>query len=275
MPQQKVLDALLVKVDRAYKHIIDLNAEILRFTLEGHPYETFHEDDLNSGERTYYLRVLKEIPSHLSALIGDIAQNLRSSLDHLAWHLVQISPVTPKAEERDIYFPIFETAREYRTGKMRKIRGMTDAAIKAIDCIEPYYRPDNVGIGKGAALFWLHEINKLDKHRLLVPIWTNMVSHTITKTKRIEWSNAIRSAFGEHPGKVLMAANATTPGPLKDGSKLCTLPILEVDDDMTFNVHIAFGEPKWVCGKEVATTLAAMHKRVHEIMISFDNEGLL
>lgn len=266
---------MLVKVDRANKHIIDLNAEILRFTLEGHPYETIPEDDLERGERTYYLRVIKEIPPHFPALIGDIAQNLRSSLDHLAWHLVQSSPITPKAKETQIYFPIFETASEYRDGKMEKIRGMTDAAIKAIDRIEPYYRVDGVGIGNGAPLFWLHEINRLDKHRLLIPTWTSMVSHTITRSKRIEMADTIRAAFGDNPGNVFLAANATTPGPLKDGSKLGTFPISEVDDDMTFNVQVAFGEPKWVCGKEVATTLAAMHKRVENIMNSFNDEGLL
>jgi hypothetical protein len=188
--------------------------------------------------------------------------------------LVQSSPVTPKARDKDIYFPIFETAREYRAGKMGKIRGMTEAAIKAIDRIEPYYRLDTaVGIGNGARLFWLHEINKLDKHRLLVPAWTNMVSHTIPRTKLAELPEGLRAALG--PGEVFIATNDVPNGPLKDGSKLCTLPISEVNDDMTFRFHIAFGEPKWVCGKEVATTLAAMHKRVREIMIDFDNEGLL
>lgn len=270
---QQVLDALLVKVDRAYKHILDLNAAFLGFLWESDPYETFFKDDPNSAERTYYLRIRKEMPPQFSALIGDTAQNLRSSLDHLAWYLVQSSPVTTKARDKDIYFPIFETATKYRAGKMGKIQGMTDAAIKAIDAIEPYYRPDRVGIGQGVQLFWLDEINKLDKHRLLVPIWTNMVSHTITRTKRTEMADVIRAA--NLSGKVFLAANAATSGPLKDGSKLCTLPISEVDDDMTLQFHIAFGEPKWVCGKEVLTSLAAMHKRVREIIIGFDNEGLL
>jgi hypothetical protein len=266
---------LLVKVDRAYKHILDLNAEFLRFLGEGGPYETFFEDNTNTGERTYYLKVRKETPPQFSALIGDIAQNLRSSLDHLAWHLVQSSPVTPKAGDRDTYFPIFETASKYHAGKMRKIQGMTDAAIKAIDRIQPYYQLEGTTIGQGVQFFWLDEINKLDKHRLLVPVWGNVVSHTITRTKRTEMDKVIRAAFTNRPGKVFIAANAVSPGPLKDGSKLCTLLVSEVDDDMTFNFHIAFGEPKWVRGKEVLTTLAAMHKRVRETIIGFDNEGLL
>jgi len=180
---RKALDNLLVKVDRAYKHIIHLNTAFLRFLAEGGPYETIFEDNPNTSERTYYVRVRKETPPQFSALIGDVAQNLRSSLDHLAWHLVQNSPVIPKARDRDSYFPIFETASKYNAGKMRKIQGMTDAAIQAIDRIQPYYGIDGVGIGHGAQLFWLDEINKLDKHRLLVPIWGNMISHTIPRLR--------------------------------------------------------------------------------------------
>jgi hypothetical protein len=145
---QKVLDALLVKVDRAYRHILDFDERLLRFR-NSHPYKVFSEDDLNARERTFYLRILKEMPSEFPALIGDIVQNLRSSLDHLAWHLVKSSPVIPKARDKDIYFPIFESAGEYNPGKMRKIEGMSQAAIDAIDRVEPYYRVDGGRIGQG------------------------------------------------------------------------------------------------------------------------------
>lgn len=275
MVNRKVRDSLLVKVERAYKHIIDLNVEFLRFLTEGGPYETFFQDDLNAGERTYYLRIRKETPIQFSTLIGDIAQNLRSSLDHLAWHLVKNSPITPKTPEHLIYFPIFETYSEYSSGKMRKIQGMTDAAIKAIDAIEPYYRPNRPApaIGEGVQLFWLDQINKLDKHRLLIPIWGSMVSHTIPRSTYAALSEELRAALGT--GEVFLAANSLTPGPLKDGDKLCSLPIVEVNDNMTFRFQIAFGEPTWVRGKEVLTSLAAIHKRVEEIIIRFDNEGLL
>ena len=102
MPAQrkKVLD-LLVKVDRAAKHIIDLELETRRFWHDPRPYEIIPEDNLDTGERTYYLRVHKGIPPEFSALIGDIAQNLRCALDHLAWHLVTTSPVSPKAKEKN------------------------------------------------------------------------------------------------------------------------------------------------------------------------------
>jgi hypothetical protein len=272
---QKVLDALLVKVDRAYKHINDLQIEDWRFRSSPYPYEILTEDNTQTGERTYYLRMRKQIPPEISALIGDIAQNLSSALDHLAWHLVQNSPVTPKANPKSIYFPIFETASEYRTKKMRKIQGMTDAAINAVDDVQPYRTPDVLpGIGQGVALFDLHAINIQDKHQLLIPAWIAGHSHTITKSRRAEVANVLKAAFGNENANVMIPLNLPS-GPIEDGGKLCTLPIADVDDKMQFTFRIAFGEPKWVRGKEIVSTLKNMHRLVRKIMIDFDNKGLV
>jgi hypothetical protein len=270
----EVLEKLLVKVDRAYKHILDLEVGITRFQRSRGSDEIFHKDNLQTQKRTFYVGSLTKIPLDFSALVGDIIQNLRSTLDHLAWHLVQSSPVTPKARSVDIYFPIFETVSEYRAGKMRKIQGMTDAAIQAVDAIEPYYRPDGVGIGQGVALFWIHELNKLDKHRLLIPVWEDMTTHTMPKSQLLKMEPTLRAAFGDNWDKTHVVANRS-PLPLKDGSELCTLPIAEVQDKMAFRFQIAFGEPKWVRGKEVLSTLVNMHRIVKGIIEDFDSRKFL
>src|ERR1700761_2739764 len=99
---------LLVQVDRAAKHLADLNSARALFMVS-HPWDIDHKDNPQTGERTFHLVVKKPVPIELSALMGDVLQNLRSALDHLAWHLVQSSLVTPKARDKDIYFPIFPT----------------------------------------------------------------------------------------------------------------------------------------------------------------------
>jgi hypothetical protein len=277
MPNPKVLELLLVKVDRAHKHISDLENAMADFRHNGPvPFQIPHEDNTQTGERTFYLSVNREIPVEWSALIGDICQNLRSALDHLAWHLVTSSPVTPKAKEKDIYFPIFESASEYKAKKMTKIKGMTDAAIRAIDEVEPYYRPEiEPGIGKGVQLFCLHEINRLDKHRLLIPTWVCMVGHTPTRTRRSEMKDVLINALGSADADVIVGAVSIDPGPLGNGSKLCTLPISEVDSNMKFRLHIGFGQPRWVKGKEISSTLSSIHQKVKETIISFNEQGLL
>jgi hypothetical protein len=276
MANPKALKDLLVKVKRAYQHILDLNREIAKFIPpEGSAYKIVPEDDLQTGERTFYLHILEEMPSEFSALIGDILHNLRSALDHLAWHLVSISPVKKKTKR--VYFPIFETSGEYHTGKMGKVQGMTGLAINAIDAIEPYYRIDGVSnrIGNGIHLWWLHTMNIRDKHTLLIPVWANPVGHTLTKSQRIELAPVLEKAFPYGIPDDLIIAASPESKIVQDGSKLYTFPISEVDDDMQFKVHIAFGEPEGVRGKEVVSTLLAMHKIVRQTILDFDGKGLL
>ena len=274
----KKLGDLLVKVDRANKLLIDFQSEFNRFFRPPYPFEIIPEDNSEKGERTYYLRVHKRIPSEFAAFIGDIAHNLRSTLDHLAWHLVKTSPVTPKADDRKIYFPIFEDASDYEKGKLRKIQGMTSAAIHAIDDIKPYGRLDKnnpiAGIGN-LALYWLNHINIQDKHCLLIPAWAAAPAHSITKSRRAEWAESLQKAFGSETADVMVGSLIDSNTPLEDGSKLCTLPIADVDDDMKFRFQIAFGEPASVRGKEILSTLNNMHRTVKEIVLDFDSKGLL
>lgn len=278
MGNPQKLGELLVKVDRANKHLIDLELEMRRFFRPPNPHEVISEDDPQKGERAYYLRIRKKIPTEFSALIGDITQNLRCALDHLAWHLVQNSPIPTKARERDIYFPIFEDAAEYQKGKMRKIEGMTSAAIQAIDDIKPYGRLDRhnpmAGIGN-LPLYDLSVINIQDKHRLLIPAWVAAPGHSLTKSRRTEVAKVLRAAFGSENANVMGPSLIDFNKPLEDGSKLCTLPIAEVDDNMQFRFQIAFGEPTCVRGKEPLSTLKNMHRIVKEIVLDFDSKGLL
>ena len=276
-PRKKILD-LLVKVDRAYKHLADLQLVHTRFFRPPNPYEIIPQDDALRGERTFYLRIHKEIPDEFSALIGDFAHNLRSALDHLAWHLVQSSPIFPKAEEKKIYFPIFEDFSEYRKGKMIKIQGMTDAAIQAIDDIKPYGRLDKnnpmAGIGN-LTLYWLNAINIQDKHQLLIPAWAAAPSRSLTKSKRAELTKVLEAAFGGKNADAMGPSLVSSDLPLEDGSKLCALPIAEVDDNVKFKFQMTFGEPASVRGKEILSTMRNMHRIVRDIMLDFDRKGLL
>jgi len=268
----------MVKVDRAYKHLTEFQLEVNRFFSPPDPFEIRPEDNSQTGERTFYLKIHKQIPPEFSAFIGDIVQNLKCSLDHLAWHLVQNSPVTPKAPDKNIYFPIFEDAAAYQKNKFKKIEGMTSAAIQAIDEIKPYGRLDKnnptAGIGN-LALYWLNAINNQDKHRLLIPAWIAIPAYSMTKTMRVEMANVLLSAFRSEDADVMVGSSIDFNADLEDGSKLCTLPISDVDDNMKFRFQIAFGEPASMRGKEILSTLRNMHRIVKEIIFDFDAKGLL
>ena len=262
--QTEILNRLTVKTERADKHIFELTERIRSFQESG-PYTFLHKDDLDTGERTVYVHFVKGVPTDLSAIIGDALQNLRSALDHLATHLVTIG-ATPRVKKP--YYPIFESAEKYETEKMGKIEGMRPEAIKAIDATEPYPR------GNGWILWDLHTMNNRDKHRLLIPVWGNLISHTFPRSEKEKLEKILKKDF---PGGMGSAWLKAAPGPsfLKDSDKLLTLPIAEFHDHMDFRINISFGEPEAVKGKPVIETLKSMSNLVRKIISDFYDGGLL
>lgn len=251
-----------LKLKRSKKHISDLEREIRTFHESG-PYSIRHQDNLQTGQRTYYVQFLRDIPEDFSPIIGDAVQNLRSALDHLATRLVDIGSDPRKVKKP--YYPIFETAADYESGKMRKIGGARPEAIKAIDDTQPYPR------GDGWHLWNINTMNNRDKHRLLIPAWGSLLSHTFPKTEKERIEKLFGSRFSG-PGWLKAASGINF---LKDGDEILALPISEANDDMDFRISIAFGEPDCVRGKQVIPTLESMSRLVAEIVVKFYQGGLL
>ena len=208
--QEDIFDRLNVKANRAKKHIDDLSDAIDVF-MASEPYKVTTNDDTESGQRTYYINFLKPIPTDLSAIIGDALQNLRSALDHVAHHLVEIGPPGPRAGK--VYFPIFPSAGDYEAGKMGKIMGANPAAIQAIDAHQPYAR------GDGWALWDMHAMNNRDKHRLLIPVWGSLIGHSFSLPERAKVEVALSERFPKGLPRGFLTA-PSEPVYLKDGGEL-------------------------------------------------------
>ena len=132
--------------------------------------------------------------------------------------------------------------------------------------------------GKGPLLWHIHTLNNADKHRLLIPVWTNLVAHTILPSQR---SNLERLFRGSHPGEQVPDLTGMYIGVpdgsrmLNDGDKLLTISHSEMEDKMDFRLQIAFGEPEVIKGRPVIETLKSMHDLVLQIIGDFSAGGLL
>lgn len=153
------IEPLFAKIERAEEHVRDLESEVGHF-FRSVPYSIVQHTDLDTGEQTREFRILKEPPLRVSVIVGDIAHNLRSALDNLAWQLVLANGGTPT---RDTGFPISGSAKEFETKGLGKIRGASAEATELIRACKPYK-------GGNDALFALHRLSVLDKHRLLVTV---------------------------------------------------------------------------------------------------------
>jgi hypothetical protein len=160
MSSTEYIAGIGVKIERAKKHIRDLDAEIRSFLgSDLKPYAIARERELGTGDLVFYVARVREVPLEFSAILGDAIHNLRGVLDYLAYALVVREQ--GNAAGRKVSFPIFCDAEGYESGKKRKIGAMGDAAIEAIDALKPYK-------GGNDALWRLHHLNNIEKHRLLI-----------------------------------------------------------------------------------------------------------
>ena len=265
MTADERISLIRVKVERAYKHIHDLELEIRAF-LDSNPYtiETKPNDQHNA--LIYYLANLCDTPLIISAITGDILFNLRAVLDHLAYHLVLVNGGTPTEQT---CCPIFEEGTKYIAGKSRKVDGMSPNAIKAIDAVEPYKGGNDI-------LWRLHSLNNIDKHRILVTVGSAVRGIKYHNENRRHLIKAIHAEAGialtdtEADARNFFTKPESRVCPLELGSVLLVdLFKRDIDDKVEFAFEIALNEPRIAEGESLLDTLNQMAKLVDNIVLSF------
>jgi hypothetical protein len=143
-----------VKIERAKKHLLDLESELIRF----------------NGKSAYVVggNLNASLPVNLPilswdsiAIAGDLVHNLRSALDHLANQLVWVG--TGQEPTRQVCFPIAKDFATYEAEKAKKVNGMRELALKHIDNLKPYK-------GGNELLWRIHELENANKHRMLFTV---------------------------------------------------------------------------------------------------------
>jgi hypothetical protein len=269
MVDPKFAHPLLAKAERAIKHIDDLGDVLLKAFPGGRrqPYAIRFEDDLNAQERTYYVEGIPEVPLEVTLIVGDVLQNLRNSLDHLACHLIRKAGGTVTSQS---CFPIAGEAAKYVPSFFhRKIDGMRQEAKDAIHAIKPYK-------GGNDALWRIHELNKIDKHRLLLTACSTHIGRSATPSERTQLQQLFMDS---HPGQSVPSLKGhliSIPSvPLKAGDKLCTIRHSELEQDVKFLIDVSLDEPQIIECQPVIKALYKMSEVVIDIVVSFSKMSLL
>ena len=95
-----------------------------------------------------------------SVLVGEVAYNLRSALDHLVWQLALANGATSNPRNE---FPIFHERDLYRKKVKAKLRGLSERHCAMIESFQPFWKGGCIG----PHLRMLHAICNIDKHRHL------------------------------------------------------------------------------------------------------------
>jgi hypothetical protein len=231
----KAWGELLAKYDWAKKHFDNFEASLEVFKKTS-PCGVRREQDPQSGEIVFYALSVPSIPPELLLIAGDAIHNLRSTLDHLAWKLVEANGSTPTEATS---LPIFDTPEKYKTGVARKVKGMGQRAIEKIDRLNPYKGGNN-------ELWTLHKLDIVDKHRLILTMATARFAESATPSERErladEWV-ALRVSPVPTDFVRGMVPKIAAPRIVKAGDEIKRIPASEADEDVKFFFDVTLREP--------------------------------
>jgi hypothetical protein len=159
------LDGIREKTKRAKEHIGNLDDEITTY-LDGADHTLAVTTEYDSGKSGYWRNLVisgSSFPERFSVISGEVVHHLRSCLDHLVWQLVVSHG--KEAPGDWLEFPIFWERTKYPPAARSKIKGISPAAADVIESFQPY----NAAVAvEDHALFVLHALDRIDKHRLLI-----------------------------------------------------------------------------------------------------------
>jgi len=242
------------KIKRAEKHIADFIAETAGF-MQPDPYGVIEETDPNTREKFHVIKTVPTIPRPLRIIAGDAIQNLRSALDYLAYGLVVVANAKPT---HDTGYPISTGMPKPDDPNSRfsaQVRGMRQDAIDAIKATKPYKRGNY-------ALWRLHRLNIIDKHRVLMAATTS-ASHINPRFSAdlVDYLTGITDAI-PNPATTMFDRF-----PVKAGDKF---PFYASKTEMhkheQFMLEIAFNEPGISEGEVVITVLKESIRCVQKIV---------
>ena len=258
------LSSAWAKVSWAEHHLQTLDAEIRQF-LDSQPYEVIEEVDMNARDpfehpaidHTFRVRVKRERPPIWEAIIGDCLHNLRCSLDHLAWTLAGSS-----SGDSTTQFPIFDDLGKYERYAGRQTALIPDEPLAIIKELQPYEasRDDP----RANALWMLHDLERIDKHRQL------LILNTVT-TRHF-------GAIKEKPADLIMGIDMLAGNtPFQDGAVIARYQ-LTLDRDETppnmqaeikFSFDVAFDPKGPGRGEPVSQGLSKISTHVAQVLKLF------
>jgi hypothetical protein len=244
-------DGPRVKIQRAKKHIYELDAEIGAF-LKSNPYLIFQEIQPDTGRKVWHVQVRRQPPPRLSAITGDAVHNLRSALDLLVNQLV-LAPSEPSDKTA---FPIGWDLADYEAKVPRYTKGVSDTAKAMIANLKPYK-------GGNDSLWRLHRLDIADKHRLLIPVGA---AHGSVILPIWTPEPGVEDPFG---GMKFGINPSDRKFPLKDRDEVFAAPS-DFHDDVEITVDIALNEPGIIEGGAVLPALHELADLVKGIVAAFD-----
>lgn len=147
-----------------------LKAEIEDFR-DGEPYSVVAENypDNSGGEITLTVNTSPELELW-ARRCGDIVTYLRAALNYACY---QIALLDCPGEAHRVEFPVFDAPGKFQ--QQNRVSGFAQNRFGIIEAVQPYP-------GRAQELWWLHELARFHRHRLIRPVFDvlEQVRHSCT-----------------------------------------------------------------------------------------------
>lgn len=230
------LDHVLARVHSAQAH----RAALCRIHAEyrkQHPLKQFHKISGNTAHM--YVQATHPFPHQMSIEFGEWANGLRAALDSLFYEIAIFDTGTnPPSHAVARQFPILHD--EAKFDSQGSLKGLHPWTVKQLRNCQPFNSPTGEN---GNALYWLHELARIDRHRHLYEIKEIILGIDVTIPAAIApytAKNLItlcdeKTSFIRHDDPLELATIAFhTPIP----------PFINSGIDMTYSV--GFDIPGWL-----------------------------
>jgi hypothetical protein len=253
-------ESALWKIDRARKHADDLELVIKEFWATK-PYEVQRVGTPSSGRGSYRVTRIAPLPAIVPLIVGDAAHNVRSALDHFAWAVVRSEDHGPQTA-----FPIWNnrkrqtpTHEQWRKDVEAKLSGAPVGLIEEVVKLEPW------DTGKDSLLWAINELERVDKHRLLLSVAVANTGITI------DHGQLLANAFPDLEVPSLPVKLKPQWAPLELGRDLF---VVEAEtgfaSNLTFDFNVTLGEPEELKSEAVVTQLRILaglgEKTIRDLM---------
>lgn len=157
----RALDGVWAKMERAAGHYSALSAAIETY-LAIPPY--LRDETMAGDFVSVRAEATTQPPVELALIFGDMVQNLRSALDHMAWAFARTVKSEPSKRTQ---FPIFRNRPEDFACEPQ-VHHIPEPVRAIMEQMQPYATEDAIGHDIGQQLLTLAELSNRDKHRVLL-----------------------------------------------------------------------------------------------------------
>ena len=153
------------KLERADMHLDALYRHIDSWS-NPNPCRIERESNADGSEHLFRFRIDRDPPVwNWAADMGDALHNLRCALDHIVYAFAMLhTRKNPPDGDSQLAFPICSDPKYFKAATKKRLQGIDSNVIAAIERTQPYNRTKPNGF---APLWYLAQLNDIDKHRLM------------------------------------------------------------------------------------------------------------